>query len=98
MKITLHGEHAFRVLVYLTEHNGRRCTVPEIAAAYRVNENHLKAVTFQLGRAGFISTNRSKGGGWELAWAPSSINLGKVFRAIERDLGAGDFEPLAAVM
>ena len=98
LKITLYGEHAFRVLVYLAEHDDRRCTTGEIAAAYRVNENHLKQVAYHLDKAGIVRTYRGKGGGLELAWVPSSINLGKVFRVIERDLGAGGFEPLVPIM
>lgn len=98
MKITLYGERAFRVLAYLAEHNDRRCTIAETAAAYRVNENHLKQVAYHLGEAGIVRTYRGKGGGLELAWAPSSINLGKVFQVIERDLGAVDFEPLVPIM
>ena len=70
----------------------------EIAVAYRVSDNHLRQVVFHLGQAGFISTYRGKGGGLELASAPSSINLGKVIRAVERDLGAGGLEPLAPIM
>ena len=98
LKITLYGEDAFRVLAYLAEHDDRRCTTGEIAAAYRVNENHLKQVAYHLGKAGIVRTYRGKGGGLELAWAPSSINLGKVFQVIERDLGAVDFEPLVPIM
>jgi Rrf2 family nitric oxide-sensitive transcriptional repressor len=98
MKITLYGEHAFRVLVYLAEHSGHRCTIGEIAAACRVNENHLRQVVFHLGKAGIVRTYRGKGGGLELAWSPSSINLERVFRTFERDLGPVDFEPLVPVM
>lgn len=97
LRITLYGEHAFRVLVYLAERNGERCTVGEISAAYRVSENHLRHVVFHLGRSGFVRTYRGRGGGLELGRAPASIKLGAVFRAVERDLGAGDFDPLAPI-
>lgn len=97
LRITLYGEHAFRVLVYLAERNGKRCTVRDIAAAYGVSANHLTRVVAHLARSGFITTYRGKGGGLELGRAPASINLGAVFRAVERDLAAGDFDPLAPI-
>ena len=97
LRITLYGEHAFRILVYLAQRHGERCTVGDISAAYRVSEDHLRHVVFHLGRSGFVRTYRGRGGGLELGRAPASIKLGAVFRAVERNLGAGDFEPLAPI-
>ena len=97
MRITLYSEHAFRILVYLAQRHGERCTVGDISTAYRVSENHLTRVVAHLARSGFITTYRGKGGGLELGRAPASINLGAVFQAVERDLGAGDFDPLAPI-
>ena len=76
---------------------GERCTVGDISAAYRVSENHLRHVVFHLGRSGFLRTYRGRGGGLELGRAPASIKLGAVFRAVERNLGAGDFDPLVPI-
>lgn len=69
--------------MFLAVQDNRLATIPEIAAAYGISENHLKKVVHQLARSGVIETVRGKGGGIRLAQAPHTIRLGKVIRTSE---------------
>jgi len=86
MRLTLHADYALRTLMFLGLRPDRLSSVPEIAAAYRISENHLTKVVHRLGRAGFIETLRGRGGGIRLARAPQEIGLGEVVRCTEDDL------------
>lgn len=83
MKLTRYSDYALRVLTYLASHDDRRASIREIAARYRISENHLMKVVHDLGRAGFIATSRGRGGGLELARPASEIGLGDVVRHTE---------------
>ena len=83
MKLTTFSDYSLRVLMYLALNRERLATIPEIAAAYDISENHLMKVVHQLARSGVIESVRSKGGGVRLAQAPEDIRLGGIVRASE---------------
>jgi Rrf2 family nitric oxide-sensitive transcriptional repressor len=83
MRLTTFSDYTLRVLMYLALEPDRLATIPEIAAAYRISENHLMKVVHQLGRAGVVEAIRGKGGGVRLARAPEDIRLGEIVRASE---------------
>ena len=75
MKLTTFSDYTLRVLMFLALNRERLATIPEIAAAYDISENHLMKVVHQLARSGVIESVRGKGGGIRLA--------GSVVRASE---------------
>lgn len=80
--------------MYLGVQPDRLATIGEIAAAYRISENHLMKVVHALGVCGYIYTVRGKGGGIRLAKPPHDIKVGEVVRAIEDDWSLVEcFEP-----
>lgn len=83
MKLTTFSDYTLRVLMFLALNRERLATIPEIAAAYDISENHLMKVVHQLARAGVIESVRGKGGGVRLAHAPEEIRLGAIVRASE---------------
>ena len=83
MKLTTFSDYTLRVLMFLALSRERLATIPEIAAAYDISENHLMKVVHQLARAGVIESVRGKGGGVRLAREPEAIRLGQIVRASE---------------
>ncbi len=87
MQITQHTDYAFRTLIYLALKDGEKATIGEIAQSYGISRNHLNKVVNRLHQHGHAVATRGKNGGLRLARPPESINLGKVFRDMEKDIG-----------
>jgi Rrf2 family nitric oxide-sensitive transcriptional repressor len=83
MRLTVFSDYTLRVLMYLAIDRTRLATIPEVAAAYGISENHLMKVVRQLARAGIVESVRSKGGGIRWARAPDEIRVGEIVRASE---------------
>ncbi|MBK6334888.1 MAG: Rrf2 family transcriptional regulator [Betaproteobacteria bacterium] len=83
MRLTVFSDYTLRVLMYLALDRTRLATIPEIAAAYGISENHLMKVVHQLARRGLVESVRGNGGGIRLARAPETIRLGDVVRTSE---------------
>ena len=83
MKLTAFTDYSLRVLIYLAGEPGRRATIAEISSAFDVSENHLTKVVHFLGKQGWISTTRGKGGGIALARPATQIGVGAVVRDTE---------------
>lgn len=58
-----------------------------IADHYDISRNHLAKVAQELATAGFVVSQRGRGGGLRLARPPSQINVGEVVRALENTRG-----------
>jgi Rrf2 family nitric oxide-sensitive transcriptional repressor len=86
MHLTYYTDYSLRVLMYLAIQPRRRASISEIAERYDISRNHLVKVVHHLARGGFIESHRGKGGGIELARAPTEINLGEVVRYTEGPL------------
>lgn len=83
MKLTSFTDYSLRVLIYLAAEPGRRATIAQISSDFAVSENHLTKVVHFLGKQGWISTVRGKGGGIALARQAQDICVGQVLRDTE---------------
>ena len=83
MQLTKFSDYSLRVLMYTHAAGGRRVTIEEIAAAYRISRAHLMKVVNLLARAGYLTALRGRSGGVVLARPAKDICLGEVVRATE---------------
>jgi Rrf2 family nitric oxide-sensitive transcriptional repressor len=87
MRLTLHTDYSFRVLIYACIKGGELSTISEIAEHFEISRSHLMKVVHELGQLGYIETVRGKNGGFRLMRKPSQINVGAVVRDTEEELG-----------
>lgn len=85
MKLTAFTDYSLRVLIYLAAQSGGRATIGQVAAAYGISEHHLVKVVHFLGRAGWLTNLRGRGGGLELARPADRINIADVVRDAESE-------------
>jgi len=85
MHLTAFTDYTLRVLMYLALDRSRLATIPEIATAFDISQNHLMKVVHRLARAGVVESVRGKGGGLRLARPPNAIRIGEIVRATEGD-------------
>ena len=83
MRLTRYTDYSMRVLMYLAAQPDRICTIPEMARAYGISQNHLMKVVHQLGKAGYVTGVRGRFGGVRLARPADEINVGAVVRYSE---------------
>ena len=57
-----------------------RVTVDEVAATYGISRHHLVKIVHDLGRHGYLVTQRGIGGGFSLARPVEEICLGDIVR------------------
>jgi len=58
-------------------------TVESVSRRYDISRNHLNKVVQTLAQAGFIESQRGRGGGVRLAKPAEALNLGRIVRATE---------------
>ncbi len=90
MRLTHFSDYALRVLIHLGLKGDRQSSIHEIAEAYGISEAHLMKVVHHLGRSGYVSTQRGRGGGLRLARAPEAIRIGAVVRDTEDDMALAE--------
>lgn len=83
MELSRFTDYSLRTLIYAGLNPQRTITVPEVASAYGISENHLVKVAHKLGKLGFLETKRGRSGGFQLARDPAAINIGAVVRSTE---------------
>ena len=90
MRMTFHSDLGFRTLIYLASATPDGATIPQIAEAYDVSENHLRKVALHLTKLGLVASTRGKGGGLKLAKDPSKISIGWAMRRLESDFAIAE--------
>ncbi len=83
MHITTFTDYALRVLIHAALRYPEKVTIEEVATAYGISRNHLIKVIHELGRTGFIATQRGRSGGFTLARPADRISVSDVVKACE---------------
>ena len=92
MRLTLHTDYAFRVLMALGRAPDKVISVDDLAREFDVSKHHLMKVAQNLTAGGFVATVRGRNGGLRLAKQPGDINLKAVALHMEPDFNiAGCF-------
>ena len=92
MRLTLHTDYAFRVLMALGRAPGEVKSVDDLAREFGVSKHHLMKVAQNLTAGGFVTAVRGRNGGLRLAMPAADINLKAVAEHMEPDFNiAGCF-------
>lgn len=83
MHISTFTDYALRVLIHAALRYPERVTIDEVATAYGISRNHLIKVIHELGRTGFLITQRGRSGGFTLARAADRITISEVVKTCE---------------
>src|SRR5271165_101255 len=77
------AEYALRAMVALATRSGEARTAQEIARASRVPLDYLSKVLNSLVRAGIVSGQRGRGGGFQIVRPVSEITVLEVVTAVD---------------
>jgi Rrf2 family nitric oxide-sensitive transcriptional repressor len=83
MQISRYADYSLRVLFYLTVRPDARVTLAQVSDFYGISVEHLRKVVHRLAKLGYLRTYQGKGGGFELAGLPDTVNVGEVLAGIE---------------
>ena len=82
---TTKGRYALRVMVDVATHDG---WVPlgDISERQGISRKYLEQVVSLLVKAGYLRSQRGKGGGYQLSRKPEEYSVGEILRAAEGPL------------
>lgn len=85
MQLSNFTDYSIRVLLYLSFlTDDERVTITQISEYYKISNNHLVKVVYNLSKLGYIETKQGKSGGIKLKIASKDINVGKLIRQVEQ--------------
>ena len=76
-------EYALRAVVFLADADEGSSTAQRIADVTQVPRDYLSKVLRELGRAGIVSAQRGKHGGFRLARSPEELTIFDVVEAVD---------------
>lgn len=84
MQLTKHTDFALRTLMYVGALPiDKLATISEISDKFEIPRNHLMKVVNQLGRSGYLKTQRGPKGGIQLAVPANEINVAALIKDFE---------------
>ena len=87
MMISTKGRYALRVMIDLAENtDGGFLPLKEIAARQGISQKYLESIVVVLSKAGFITGQHGKGGGYRLNRSPREYTVGSILKLIEGSL------------
>jgi Rrf2 family nitric oxide-sensitive transcriptional repressor len=86
MKLTSYTNYALRSLQLAALKSPELVRVDDVAQIHGLSRPHIMKIVHELGKAGYIETQRGRGGGFRLARPPEDIIVGDVVRLTEGPL------------
>jgi Rrf2 family nitric oxide-sensitive transcriptional repressor len=86
MRLTVRANLAMRILMQAAVNAPAVIRAGDVARACNSSVNHVSQVVSQLALAGYLATQRGRGGGIVLAKAPADVSVGAVLRLIEAEV------------
>ncbi len=80
MRLSDYSDYALRLLIQAALRRPHRVTVDEVAETFGISRHHLVKIVYDLGRNGYLQTQRGIGGGFTLGRALENIRVGDVVR------------------
>jgi Rrf2 family nitric oxide-sensitive transcriptional repressor len=80
MTLNLFTDYSLRVLMYAALPDHERFSLDDVSGAYGISRDHVAKVVQRLVHAGYLSTQRGRGGGISLARPASEIRVGDIVR------------------
>ena len=84
MRLATFTDYGLRVLMRLAGAPGQAVSTGQIAREFAISQHHLAKVVSDLGRGGFLRSERGRSGGLRLMRPADEITLGEVVRHLER--------------
>ncbi|QGK72219.1 Rrf2 family transcriptional regulator [Allosaccharopolyspora coralli] len=85
MRISTRTDYGVRALIELARAN-RLLSAEQIATAQHISQPFLLTLLAELRRAGLVTSQRGKNGGWSLARPAQAITIADVIRAVDGPL------------
>lgn len=87
MRISTRGSYALRVMVDLAENgNGNLIPLKDIVARQNISHKYLENIMNELSKAGLVTSQHGKSGGYKLNRPPEKYTVGDVLRVTEGEL------------
>lgn len=86
MKLTAYSNYALRCLQLAALKAPNLIRVDDVVRVHGLARPHIVKIVHELGRAGFVETQRGRGGGFRLARPAAEIAVGDVVRLTEGPL------------
>ena len=93
MLVSTKGRYALRIMTDLAQNdNGEYTVLMDIARRQGISEKYLESIVALLTKAGLLSGQRGRGGGYRLSRDPADVSIGEIIRASE-----GPISPVACL-
>ena len=86
MNLMSYTNYALRTLQMAALHDPNLLRVDDVAKVHKLARPHIVKIVHQLGKAGYLETQRGRGGGFRLARPADQIIVGDVVRLTEGNL------------
>ena len=87
MLVSTKGRYALRIMLDLAQYSGGESVVlMDVAKRQGISEKYLESIVASLTRAGLLTGQRGRGGGYRLSRTPEEYSIGEILRATEGPL------------